>query len=115
MKKWLIALITVVLWLPAAASERAELAWQQLQQGATLIDVRTSAEFAAKHLEGAHNLPFDQIGATIASLKLDQAKPIVVYCRSGRRSGIAEQTLAQQGYLVYNGGGLAEMLASKPD
>lgn len=70
------------------------------------LDVRTAEEYAAGHLTGAINIPHTDITARIAELKLDKATPIAVYCRSGRRSGIAMEALQQLGYSnVSNQGG----------
>ncbi len=97
------------------ATETARQAWQWIQQGAVVIDVRTDAEFAAGHLEGAHHLPYDRIGELIPALGLSPDQPIVVYCRSGRRSGIALATLEAMGYRqVHNGGGLETLQAVQP-
>ncbi len=76
----------------------------------TVVDVRETGEFASGHYEGAINIPLG-----IVPLKLDQFKlmegPIVVYCRSGNRSGMAMNLLKQAGLSeVYNGGGLHDML-----
>ncbi len=67
------------------------------EQGAiTLVDVREANEFAPEHLEGALFLPLSQI--TPASFaKLPQDKPIVFYCRSGHRSGLALAQARQAG------------------
>jgi phage shock protein E len=76
----------------------------------TVVDVREINEFALGHFEGAINIPLG-----IIPLRLDEFKsmngPIVVYCRSGNRSGMAMNLLKQAGLSeVYNGGGLNDML-----
>ena len=75
-----------------------------------VIDVRTAEEYQQAHVRQAVNIPYDQIATRIASLAPDQNTRIVLYCRSGRRSGIAEQTLRQLGYKqVENKGGLDDV------
>ncbi|WP_406610284.1 rhodanese-like domain-containing protein [Agarivorans sp. JK6] len=97
------------------ASERSDLAWQSVeQQHAILIDVRSEGEFSQGHLSNAHNIPHTVIAQQITAITKDKSQPIVVYCRSGNRSGYALQVLQAMGYQqVVNGGGLKEMLASK--
>jgi phage shock protein E len=72
------------------------------ERGALLLDVRSPAEFESGHVDGATLLPHDQIGARIDEiagwLDGDRSKPIVVYCRSGKRSKMAKQTLEQAGF-----------------
>ncbi|GAB1623781.1 rhodanese-like domain-containing protein [Agarivorans albus] len=99
----------------AHASERSDLAWQSVeQQHAILIDVRSEGEFSQGHLSNAHNIPHTVIAQQITAITKDKSQPIVVYCRSGNRSGYALQVLQAMGYQqVVNGGGLKEMLASK--
>jgi rhodanese-related sulfurtransferase len=64
-----------------------------------LVDVRTEGEFAAGHIKGASLLPYDAIdAASAAALIKDKNRQVLVYCRSGHRSGIAAKTLAQLGY-----------------
>jgi len=71
-----------------------------------VIDVRTPEEFAAGHIEGAANVPYEQIGDRIAALAPGKDTPVVLYCKSGRRAGIALQTLRDMGYSkVENYGG----------
>ena len=79
-----------------------------------VIDVRTPEEFAGGHVEGAINIPYDTITPNLPALaRIGKDENIVLYCRSGRRSGIAMQTLASQGYRnLRNGGGL-DALASR--
>lgn len=64
-------------------------------QGAKLIDVRTPAEYAEKHLEGAVNVPLDTIAERDLGPK-DGA--LVLYCQAGRRSEQAAATLRSRGY-----------------
>lgn len=65
--------------------------------GAKLVDVRTAAEFAQGHLEGALLIPFDEIGARASEIGSKQ-QATVLYCRSGRRSAIARQKLLELGF-----------------
>lgn len=65
--------------------------------GAVVVDVRTPQEFAAGHVSGAKNIPYDQIRVRAAELGGPQT-PVVLYCRTGRRSAIAIQTLKELGY-----------------
>ena len=62
-----------------------------------LIDVRTIEEYSAGHIPSAINIPYDIIQDNLPST--DYSALIIVYCRSGRRSGIAKQSLEQIGYL----------------
>jgi phage shock protein E len=65
--------------------------------GVKVVDVRTPAEFQAGHVPGAVNIPFDQMPRRSGELG-PPSTPLVLYCRSGRRSGIAVGTLKQQGF-----------------
>ncbi len=80
---------------------------------AVIIDVRTAEEFASGHVEGAVNIPHEQIAQGISSLKhLRKGSLIVLYCRSGRRSGIAAETLERLGYTrVINAGSKEDLTA----
>ena len=76
-----------------------------------IIDVRTADEYRAGHVQDAINIPYDEIAGRIAAVTPDHDARIVLYCRSGRRSGIAEQALRQMGYRqIENKGGLNDML-----
>ena len=65
--------------------------------GARLVDVRTPEEFDAGHIEGAVNLPIDALPGRIGELG-PPSTPIVVYCRSGRRSADAAAQLRAAGF-----------------
>ncbi|MCB1069484.1 MAG: rhodanese-like domain-containing protein [Verrucomicrobia bacterium] len=115
---WILGLIAVLflLWQQKTrGAESAEQAWAWIGRGALVIDVRTEAEFRAGHLEGALNIPFEQVDRLVKAIGEDKNREVVVYCRSGRRSGLARQSLMQKGYAqVFNGGGIASLLATKP-
>lgn len=75
----------------------------------TILDVRTPAEFNSGHIEGAINIPVDQVANRIDEIK-EMPTPVVAYCRSGNRSGMAVSILKQHGITdVTNGGGIDEM------
>lgn len=63
-----------------------------------VLDVRTPAEFAAGHVPGALNIPHDQLPNRIAELTHAKDKDIVVYCRSGKRAVVAQDSLAAHGF-----------------
>jgi phage shock protein E len=63
-----------------------------------VLDVRTPAEFAAGHVPGAINVAHDQLPAKLAELSSLKDKDVVLYCRSGRRSTLAEHTLRGAGF-----------------
>ncbi len=72
----------------------------------TLLDVRSVMEFEENHIPGAINIPLDTIEANIKQIA-SMKKPIVVYCLSGGRSGMAAGILQQNSIAeVYNGGGI---------
>lgn len=63
-----------------------------------LVDVREEDEYAGGHIEGALLIPYGEIGERAETELPDKEQTILVYCRSGRRSAIAAQTLAGLGY-----------------
>ena len=76
---------------------RAQPARAAMAAGARLVDVRTPGEFQAGHLEGAINLPLSDLPAQLRQLG-DRRQPLVVYCRSGGRSGQARRVLEAAGF-----------------
>jgi phage shock protein E len=81
----------------------------KIKDGAKIVDVRTPAEFADGHHPGAINIPLAEIPNRLAEFGAKD-KPIVVYCRSGNRSGQALRLLQEAGYTnVTNAGGLKDM------
>ena len=69
---------------------------QKADRDLVVLDVRTPEEFVSGHVPGALNVPHDQLEARMAEVPQD--KDIVLYCQSGRRAGIAANTLASRGY-----------------
>jgi rhodanese-related sulfurtransferase len=68
-----------------------------VESGARLVDVRTPAEFAAGHIPGAVNIPVQELERRMRELE-PKDRPIVLYCRSGNRSGRAARMLKSAGY-----------------
>ena len=63
-----------------------------------IIDVRTVQEWNNGHIEGAILIPYDQMDKSIGAAVRDKSQKIYVYCRTGRRSSIAKETLDKLGY-----------------
>lgn len=78
------------------SSQELEEMMSRVEGAPLLIDVRTAAEFSAGAIPGAINIPYDVLADNLPTS--DREAPIVVYCRSGRRSGIAKRTLESLGF-----------------
>ena len=68
------------------------------ESGYIILDVRTPAEFAEKHIPNAINVPNETIGTDEISALPDKNQLIMVYCRSGRRSKEAAEKMVKLGY-----------------
>lgn len=78
------------------------------------IDVRAADEYAGGHINGAILIPHEEIAVKIGAFNFSKEEDIRVYCRTGRRSGIAKEVLNNLGYLaVINEGGYEDLLARK--
>lgn len=78
---------------------------------ALVLDVRTPAEFAEGHVSGAVLIPHDEIAERWQEIAAYRDQPVVVYCRSGRRSELAIDVLREKGFTnLRNAGGLDDML-----
>jgi phage shock protein E len=93
MKKALIALIVIGVVFgigsPSFCAEKAK---------PLIIDVRTESEWNGGHIEGAVLIPYEMIGDKIGAIAKDRSQRIYLYCRTGRRSKIAEESLNKLGY-----------------
>ena len=63
-----------------------------------ILDVREQDEYDAGHIPGAILIPYTQIAEKAEEVLTDKDQLILVYCRSGRRSKIAAEALAELGY-----------------
>ena len=80
-----------------------------VKENAILIDVRSVAEFNEGYLPGAINIPHTEIADKIGTIAPDKSAPLYLYCRSGRRVGIAMEALKEIGYTdMTNLGGLSD-------
>ena len=96
------------------AESREETAWNMINQGALLIDVRTDQEYIEGHLTDAILIPHPRIVDQFASLEIRKDRQVVLYCRSGRRAGVAEAALRKAGYTnLFNGGGYQMLMGQQ--
>ncbi|HYZ27858.1 MAG TPA: rhodanese-like domain-containing protein, partial [Thermoleophilaceae bacterium] len=69
---------------------------QIVDSGAQVIDVRTDVEYEAGHIPGARQIPLADVQRESATL--DKEQPVILYCRSGNRSGPAAEAFAASGW-----------------
>ncbi len=107
-----VVMVLVVIGLAMSFMSRGDskglVSYEELQQKLTdkapivLLDVRTQEEFNNGHIPGALLLPYDEIDQKAAQLLPEKEKEIIIYCRSGRRSAIAKDSLEALGYTNVN-------------
>ena len=98
------------------ANEIYEQAWKRINNGALLIDTRTQQEYDSGHIPGSINIPYEQVVERLTAKGISPDTDIVLYCRSGNRSGIAEQSLINAGYRnTLNAGGYEALNSHKPE
>lgn len=121
MKTWPITLACLLLLTPAAADEvqgdleAARQGWALVEDGALVIDVRSPGEFSGGHVDGALNIVHTDIEALAAAIGPDQDRSVVLYCGSGRRSGLAIAGLEELGYTaLFNATGYDALQATQP-
>lgn len=84
-----------------------------IEQQALIVDVRTPEEFADGHYPGAINIPHESILDGLNQLGVTTSAAVILYCRSGNRSGQAEQALQEKGFTeARNAGGLEALLSA---
>ena len=81
------------------------------QPGTVVVDVRTPAEYAAGHLDGAINIDVESAGFDQQIAALETSTTYAVYCQSGRRSGLAAAAMDRAGFahVVNLDGGIADL------
>lgn len=70
----------------------------QKQQAPFILDVRSAQEYQQGHIQGAINISYDLLEANSQLIAAHKDKPIIVYCRSGKRAQRAEQILQRKGF-----------------
>jgi len=120
MKKLTILLATLMMLgiftttIVAQQTSREKIAWQDINQGALVVDVRTAKEFNSGHIKNALNIPYDITVNQFTALGIDKERRIVLYCRSGNRAGKAITALKEAGYTnLHNGGGYDSLMKNK--
>ena len=68
------------------------------EEGYIILDVRTQEEYDEGHIPGAIVISHEEIAEKAEEVLTDKDQLILVYCRSGRRSKIAAEALAELGY-----------------
>ena len=105
MARLAVALVACALAFPVAAEAPAvieptalgeRIAWAD--QSLIVLDVRTPEEYAAGHLPGAVNIPHSELAGRVAELSGARDRDIVVYCRTGARTGQALEVLEKAGF-----------------
>jgi hydroxyacylglutathione hydrolase/adenylyltransferase/sulfurtransferase len=80
--------------------------WLADEDGPQVIDVREPYEREAGHIAGTRHIEFAGLTAAVATI--EQARPVVFYCRVGSRSDVAAQAFRGAGFQAYSmSGGLA--------
>ncbi|MGH8150681.1 MAG: rhodanese-like domain-containing protein [Steroidobacteraceae bacterium] len=69
-----------------------------MNQGALVLDIRPTEQYAAGHIGGARQMPTDQLSKAGDTLKKHKGKPVIVYCDSGSLASAAVRQLTAQGF-----------------
>lgn len=105
------ALVVAYTMLTGGESVPIEDAITAIEQGATVIDVRTDGEFAGGHVEGAIHANVTGDGFEERVESLDRSEPVYLYCASGVRSGRAAAVMEGMGFeTVVNAGGFGDLV-----
>jgi rhodanese-related sulfurtransferase len=67
-------------------------------EGVLILDVRTPGEYGESHVPNAINISHNELAARLSELNSSSDRAIVVYCKSGRRAGMAAKVLQGAGY-----------------
>lgn len=113
----LLALVTAGCSSTAAIGEKLDPAAflaQAAEPGVVVIDVRSPQEYAEGHLEGALNINVEAPDFDAQIAVLDPGATYALYCRSGRRSAVAAQRMAEAGFgsVLDLEGGMADLAAA---
>jgi phage shock protein E len=105
------AIVIMLIMMMRRKGLPAQVLKEKVKNGALIIDVRRSDEYASGHIEGAKHYPLLSIEQKMG--KLPEDRDVVVYCLSGMRSARAVSILKGNGFTrVFNGGGYARVQAA---
>ncbi len=78
------------------------------------LDVRSTLEWLAGHVEGAIHIPYDKVARDVGSELPDRSIPVIAYCASGGRASYVVEAMRKQGYTVVpvTNGGYRELIAN---
>lgn len=108
-KTWLIVIVAALAPLGVAFADKADKVETEM-----IIDVRSPEEYAAGHADGAINIPYEHIVKGVLVAKgVNKDTPLVLYCRSGRRSALAADALKRAGYKRVTDAGSLEDFQSR--
>lgn len=95
---------------PAAGESAAPATVSEPERRVVFVDVRRPDEWAQGRVQGAIHIPYTELAYRLDELEQYRDADIVLYCRTGRRSGIAEEIMARAGFQrLHNGGGLTDL------
>ena len=79
---------------------------------AVLVDVRTEDEYNSGYIENSLNIDYFSNDFSLNADKLDKSTPIILYCRSGKRSSMSANKISKLGFKeIYNlEGGILEWI-----
>ena len=111
-------LVSIIMIMGLTGCEKKDMSYTQIsmeeavammatEENYIILDVRTTEEFAEKHIPNAINIPNETIGSEELAELPDKNQLILVYCRSGNRSKQASEKLVALGYTnIYEFGGI---------
>lgn len=96
--RWLDRILSHILPSPPSVAEGEDVVF---------VDVRTPGEYARGHVAGARLIPHTEMASRWRELRGSRDKRLLVYCRSGSRSGNATRVLRSKGFTrAENAGGI---------
>jgi rhodanese-related sulfurtransferase len=98
---------------PAASTDGADVSTAPAATKVVYVDVRTPAEYAGGHIEGALNIPVEEMEQRWQELDAYRDQQVVLYCRTGRRSGIAMNVLRSKGFTQLENGVNVERMSAR--
>lgn len=105
--KYILSLTIIIVaffaWSKLNKADTVNINPDQSTSSAFLVDVRTPQEYQLGSVAGSVNIPLQDLESRLEEFK--NKEKIIVFCRSGNRSGIAKEILEQNGYKnIINGG-----------